>query len=71
MAWYNLGCVAAAAKRPDEAFQYLHQAVVLGYSDPDHLQQDEDLKPIRSDPRFAALVGEARKQLNARQKGSS
>jgi eukaryotic-like serine/threonine-protein kinase len=71
MAWYNLGCVAAAAMRPDEAFQYLHQAIVLGYSDPDHLQQDEDLKPIRSDPRFAGLINEARRQLLARSKGSS
>ena len=70
-AWYTFGCVAASTKHPDDAVQYLRQSISLGYSDPDHLQQDEDLKPIRSDPRFAALVSEARKQLIARSKGSS
>jgi serine/threonine protein kinase/tetratricopeptide (TPR) repeat protein len=58
--WYNFACVAVAANQPDEAFQYLRQAISLGYSDAEHLQGDDDLKPLRGDPRFASLVTQAR-----------
>lgn len=58
--WYNFACVAVAANRHDDAFQYLRQAISLGYSDIEHLQGDDDLKPLRTDPRFTALVSQAR-----------
>ncbi|MGA3092127.1 MAG: tetratricopeptide repeat protein [Terriglobales bacterium] len=64
-AWYNFACVAVTANRPTEAIQYLRQSIALGYNDADHLQADDDLKPLRSDPRFAALVSEARRHLPA------
>jgi serine/threonine protein kinase/tetratricopeptide (TPR) repeat protein len=61
-AWYNYACVAVVANRPNEALQYLREAIDLGYSDAEHLQADDDLKPLRRDPRFTSLVSEARKR---------
>lgn len=68
-AWYNFACVAAAAKRADDAFESLRQAIASGFSDADHLQADDDLKLLRADPRFASLVSEVRAGAVARQKG--
>lgn len=65
VAWYTFACVAVVANRPAEAVQYLQQSIALGYSDADHLQSDDDLKPLRGDPRFVALVSEARKRSPA------
>lgn len=53
---YNLACSLALCGRPDEAFAALEHAVDLGYTDVDHLQHDEDLRSLRSSPRWAALV---------------
>ena len=58
--WYNFACVAVVANRPDEAFQDLRQAISLGYSDAEHLEGDDDLRPLHGDPRFASLVSQAR-----------
>jgi hypothetical protein len=43
--------VAAAAHGPDEAFQYLQEAV-----NADGMAADDDLKILRPDPRFQELV---------------
>jgi lysozyme family protein len=54
--WYSFACVAAAANHPDEAFQYLQEAVNRGYKDVDGLIGDDDLKSLRHDPHFQELV---------------
>jgi eukaryotic-like serine/threonine-protein kinase len=64
-AWYNYACVAVLANRPNDALQYLRQAIDLGYSDAEHLQADDDLRPLRRDPRFTSLVSDARKRTAA------
>jgi serine/threonine protein kinase/tetratricopeptide (TPR) repeat protein len=64
-AWYNYACVAVVANRPNEALQYLREAIDHGYSDAEHLQTDDDLKPLRRNPRFTSLVSEARKRTAA------
>jgi serine/threonine protein kinase len=62
MAWYNFACVAAAAHDPSEALRHLDQAIAHGYKDADHIASDDDLKSLRADPRFEALVRTARQQ---------
>jgi tetratricopeptide (TPR) repeat protein len=57
-AWYGFACVAAAANHPDDALQYLREAVTLGYHDADGLVADDDLKNIRSNPQFQQPVAE-------------
>lgn len=53
---YNLACSLCLLERPDEALDALEIAAELGYDDPVHLLEDEDLASLRSDPRFVELV---------------
>lgn len=53
---YNLACIEAQAGRLPQAFGALELAVALGFDEADHLQADQDLVPLRSDPRFAEIV---------------
>jgi len=54
--WYAFAAVAATAQQPDEALNYLKEAVDRGYRDADRLSDDEELQPLRSDPRFHSLI---------------
>jgi eukaryotic-like serine/threonine-protein kinase len=58
-AWYNFACAAAVAGHTDEALHYLHEAVDRGYGPAADIASDEDLKSLRSDPRFQALLKQA------------
>jgi non-specific serine/threonine protein kinase/serine/threonine-protein kinase len=55
-AWYGFACVAIAANRPDDALQYLREAVDRGFNGADGLMADEELKELRHSPRFRELV---------------
>jgi len=56
--WYSFACVAAAANHPDDALQYLREAIKRGYKDADALTTDDDLKSLRQNPHFQQLVAE-------------
>jgi eukaryotic-like serine/threonine-protein kinase len=58
--WYNFACAAAIAGQHEDAFRYLREAIDHGFLYPDAIGADRDLMSLRSDPRFAALVEEAR-----------
>ena len=58
--WYAFACVAAAANRYDESLRYLREAVDRGYQDADGLMADDDLKELRHNPQFLALMGSLR-----------
>jgi non-specific serine/threonine protein kinase/serine/threonine-protein kinase len=64
-AWYNFACSAALAGRREEALKYLGQAVDHGSPNAD-MATDNDLKSLRGDPRFEALVARARQNAAAR-----
>jgi hypothetical protein len=55
--WYAFACVASAAGRSNDALQYLHEAIHRGYEDAAGLMADEDLKGLRRNARFLALLG--------------
>jgi serine/threonine protein kinase len=55
-AWYAFACVAMAAGRADDALRYLRRAVDFGFSGADDLMADDELKPLRHDPRFQELI---------------
>jgi eukaryotic-like serine/threonine-protein kinase len=63
--WYDLACLAALAGRTSEAFTDLQQAVDHGFSDGEHMKNDNDLKSLRGDSRFEALVVQARSRAAA------
>jgi tetratricopeptide (TPR) repeat protein len=55
-AHYNLACSLALSKRKADALRVLRQAVDLGYSDLDWMQQDPDLEALKHHPEFRALL---------------
>jgi len=64
---YNLACVKAEEGRRDEALALLRQSVDHGMAPRTAMgiADDEDLKPLRGDPRFEAIVAEAQKRVLA------
>ena len=64
-AWYDYACGANQAGRRDEAFDHLRQAIDHGYWDAEQMRIDDDLKSLRGDPRFEALIAEAQKRAAA------
>ena len=63
-ALYNYGCAYLFADKRDEALALLHEAVthgLPGYVDL-QIESDPDLKSLHGDPRFDALVAEARQR---------
>jgi hypothetical protein len=65
---YNLSCLAARQGRRDEALSLLRESVDHGA--PAHIDlgidQDPDLKSLHGDPRFDALVAEARQNATVK-----
>jgi non-specific serine/threonine protein kinase/serine/threonine-protein kinase len=57
-AWYDFACVAAAANQSDDAFRYLREAINHGYKDARGLATDDDLRSLRSNPKFQQLLVE-------------
>lgn len=54
--YYNLACDCALLGKKDEALMYLNIAIILGYSDFKHLNEDPDLASIREDERYEKLI---------------
>lgn len=59
-ALYNLACSLALLGRADEAVDTLEEAVRQGYTDLEHLEQDEDLANLHGLVRFETLLGQLR-----------
>ena len=53
----TLACAAMLNQKPDQAIDLLERAVATGRGDKEWLLQDNDLAPLRGDPRFEALIG--------------
>jgi non-specific serine/threonine protein kinase/serine/threonine-protein kinase len=60
MSMYNLGCLAALRGDRKLALDWLGQAVGHGWRGADGMAEDSDLKSLRGDPRFEALVARTR-----------
>jgi hypothetical protein len=60
----NLAITCAMEKKL-EAFQHLQEAVKLGFADAGRLSADDDLKSLRTDARFQALLAEIQKTQSA------
>ena len=56
MLLYNLGCIHSLAGDVEEAIECLEQAVEAGLTQKGWFEHDSDLDPLRSHPRFKALL---------------
>jgi serine/threonine protein kinase len=67
---YQLACIAAHRGQLDEAFSLLGEAIDHGLSVAGDLviEKENDLKPLHGDPRFDALVTDAKQRAAAAQK---
>jgi serine/threonine protein kinase/Tfp pilus assembly protein PilF len=65
-AWYYFGTMAASVGRRDQALEYLGNAIDHGFRNADQMQSDDDLKSLKGDPRFEALVAKARQPAAAK-----
>src|SRR6202035_6125636 len=53
---YGKAAVYAAMKQNEKAFEFLQKAVLQGYSDPDALNNDENLTALHGDARFGKII---------------
>ncbi len=58
IAWYNLACSLSLTDQIDAAFSALEKAISLGYNDAEWMQEDDDFRPICTDPRFVRLLAQ-------------
>ncbi|NBO90986.1 MAG: hypothetical protein EBV06_01515 [Planctomycetia bacterium] len=56
LAHYNLACSYARMNRRGLSIKTLRRAVELGYRDFRYIREDNDLDPVREDPRFRKLM---------------
>jgi eukaryotic-like serine/threonine-protein kinase len=67
LAWYNFACGAAIAGRHDEAIEYLSEAIDHGFEETaDAMVSDPDLKVLRGNVRFEALLAKLRQGTAAK-----
>jgi tetratricopeptide (TPR) repeat protein len=59
-ALYNAACSYSLIDDKDNALKLLAEAIEAGWDDYDHIADDSDLDPVRSDARFSRVVGNAR-----------
>lgn len=57
---YNLACASCKAGDVEAAFALLDSAVAHGWTDAGHFEGDPDLKIVREDSRFTALIEKVR-----------
>jgi len=53
---YNVACLYSLEGQVDKAIECLEGAVQVGFGNRDWMENDPDLDPLRSDPRFQELV---------------
>ena len=58
---YGEAAVYMAMKQPEKAFEHLEKAVQQGYAQPEVMSGDPNLAALRSDPRFAKMLEQAKK----------
>ncbi|HEY9431935.1 MAG TPA: hypothetical protein VI260_10795 [Blastocatellia bacterium] len=57
VAYFNLACGYTRLRQKDKAFEALAGAVAEGFTDRSAYETDEDLAPLRAEPRFQELLG--------------
>ncbi len=56
---FDIACAYASLGQKDKAFETLSEAIQQGFAQPERMTSDPAMQPLRSDPRFAALLDKA------------
>ncbi|MEY4541206.1 MAG: hypothetical protein RLZZ306_2963, partial [Bacteroidota bacterium] len=59
---YNAACAASLATQTDKAFNFLGQAIDVGYSNLGHLKSDTDLVSLYQDNRWKEIIAKIEKK---------
>ncbi|WP_185147042.1 DUF6624 domain-containing protein [Pseudochryseolinea flava] len=62
---YNAACAAALAGDKTNALKFLSASIDNGWTNISHMKQDSDLNALHDDKRWAALVNELQKKVDA------
>ncbi|PCJ52832.1 MAG: hypothetical protein COA79_23230 [Planctomycetota bacterium] len=65
---YNLACAYAQIKNKHQALNHLEKAILLGYINVKHIENDPDLISIRTTPRYSEVIKKAKSMLEAQKK---
>lgn len=65
-AYYDLTCLDALEGKRNAAFQNLEKAVARGFQDIRHLRRDAELRSLRRDTRWKAMLARIDKSANQR-----
>ncbi|HTL52531.1 MAG TPA: hypothetical protein VL860_08165 [Planctomycetota bacterium] len=57
--YYNLACAQARQEKKADALASLEKSIELGYNDPGHMKQDEDLANLHEEKKFDELATKA------------
>ena len=60
-AFYNLACSLSLLQQADQSLTALRRAIELGYDDLAYMMEDDDLAPLRDNPRFREMAALMRK----------
>jgi eukaryotic-like serine/threonine-protein kinase len=63
--WYNIACAEAIIGKSDPEIEYLKKANAVVPMAPEQMRTDDDLKSLRGDPRFTAIVEDAKRRTAA------
>lgn len=55
MAW-NVACASTHLNKIDAAFCYLELAINLGFDNLEHLENSDQVTPLKKDPRWGELI---------------
>ncbi|MGA1826319.1 MAG: TPR end-of-group domain-containing protein [bacterium] len=57
---YNVACACSRLNRPEDALVWLKTAIKAGYKDLEHIEADDDLKPIRVLSEYIDIISNLR-----------
>jgi pentatricopeptide repeat protein len=53
---YGVACSYSRVGRIEEAIDFFEKSVLCGFAHKDWIEHDDDLNPLRDNPRFKAIV---------------
>ena len=62
---YNVACLYSLEGRSNDALRCLAEAFDRGFHNKEWFENDPDLNPLRSDPRFQELIGRIEEPIPA------